>query len=228
MHPPRLRTAPPRLEPICSDNAGMRSASPTPLANAGHSKALNVTCSSGAIGKCVRLGYKPWKRLPGVVRKRNVLRSSSMAYRPSIAEIPATTLPRPVAANPPESPPLSRTASARRCGGPSTRRQSMVSTYGFAVPRPPVRRAASDRRERGRRDRAALRRREHRRGARARGEPARELPPHLAARDRPAAGQLAVLRRGLRARRRESRAPARAAACSCATASRRSTSIGWS
>jgi ADYC domain len=25
---------------------------------------FNVTCSSGAIGKCVRLGYKPWKRLP--------------------------------------------------------------------------------------------------------------------------------------------------------------------
>ena len=25
---------------------------------------FNVTCSSGAIGKCVRFGYKPWKRLP--------------------------------------------------------------------------------------------------------------------------------------------------------------------
>jgi hypothetical protein len=105
----------------------MRSASPTPLANAGHSKAFKVTCSSSAIDKCVRLGYKPWKRLPGVVPKRNVLRSSSMAYPPSIAEIPATTPPRPVAANPPESPPLSRTASARRCGGPSTRRQSMAA-----------------------------------------------------------------------------------------------------
>jgi hypothetical protein len=88
-----------------------------------------------AIGKSVGFSYKPWKRLPGVARKRNVLRSSSMA---------------------PEPPPLSRTASARRCGGPSTRLPSMVSTYGFAVPRPPVRRAASDRRERGRRDRAAL------------------------------------------------------------------------
>jgi hypothetical protein len=27
-------------------------------------RAFNVTCSSGAIGKCVRLGYKPWKQLP--------------------------------------------------------------------------------------------------------------------------------------------------------------------
>ena len=26
--------------------------------------AFNVTCSSGAIGKCVRFGYKPWQRLP--------------------------------------------------------------------------------------------------------------------------------------------------------------------
>lgn len=26
--------------------------------------AFNVTCSSGAIGKCIRLGYKPWRRLP--------------------------------------------------------------------------------------------------------------------------------------------------------------------
>ena len=25
---------------------------------------FNVTCSSGAIGKCVRFGYKPWQRLP--------------------------------------------------------------------------------------------------------------------------------------------------------------------
>src|SRR5688572_22894144 len=38
---------------------GQSSPSPTPLANAGHSKALNVTCGSDAIGKCVRLRYKP-------------------------------------------------------------------------------------------------------------------------------------------------------------------------
>jgi hypothetical protein len=38
-----------------------------------------VRALQSAIGKCVRLGYKPWKRLPGVLRKRNLLRSSSMA-----------------------------------------------------------------------------------------------------------------------------------------------------
>jgi hypothetical protein len=56
---------------------------------------------------------------------------------PSIAEIPATTLRS--LRTPPESPPLSRTASARRCGGRSTRHQSMVSTYGFAVGSPVAR-----------------------------------------------------------------------------------------
>jgi hypothetical protein len=96
-----------------------------------------VRALQSAIGKCVRLGYKPWKRLPGVLRKRNVLRSSSMAYPPSIAEIPATTLRS--LRTPPEAPPLSRTASARRCGGPSTRHQSMVSPYGFAVGSPVAR-----------------------------------------------------------------------------------------
>ena len=40
-----------------------------------------------AIGKSVGFSCKPWKRLPGVAQKRNMLRSSSMA---------------------PESPPLSR------------------------------------------------------------------------------------------------------------------------
>ena len=45
---------------------------PDPAGGRGHS--LNVTCSS-AIGKGALLEYEPWQRLPGVARKRNVLRS---------------------------------------------------------------------------------------------------------------------------------------------------------
>jgi hypothetical protein len=42
--------------------AGRWAASGEHLASApGH---FNVTCTSGAIGKCVRFGYKPWARLP--------------------------------------------------------------------------------------------------------------------------------------------------------------------
>ena len=107
---------------------------------------------------CFAVPRPPVRRAPSDRRERGrrdraALRVvSTDEARALVANRPASFLriSRPEIDLPPGSSPYSDR-------GLSMRLQSMVSIYGFAVPRPPVRRAPSDRRERGRRDRAALR-----------------------------------------------------------------------
>ncbi|WP_203072514.1 ADYC domain-containing protein [Falsiroseomonas ponticola] len=48
-------------QPLCApDPAGESLAMPYP----GEDGALRLTCSAGAIGKCIRFGYRPWASLP--------------------------------------------------------------------------------------------------------------------------------------------------------------------
>ena len=52
-----------RRPPFCAPDPQNKSLAMSCPAEDGR---LRLTCSSGAIGKCIRLGYRPWARLPDV------------------------------------------------------------------------------------------------------------------------------------------------------------------